>query len=92
MEIVGPTISGELIAGGTLAVVVAMIGILIYVWFRFEWQFGVAAIASLVHDVTATIGLYAIAPTRVQCVEHRRHPYHHRLFVERQGGDLRSRA
>ncbi|MGV1013932.1 MAG: protein translocase subunit SecF [Methyloceanibacter sp.] len=60
IEIVGPTISGELIASGTLAVVVAMIGILIYVWFRFEWQFGVAAIASLVHDVTATIGLYCI--------------------------------
>lgn len=60
VEIVGPTISGELIASGILAVVVAMIGILIYVWFRFEWQFGVAAIASLVHDITATIGLYAI--------------------------------
>lgn len=59
-EIVGPTISSELIAGGTLAVVVAMIGIMIYVWFRFEWQFSVAAIASLVHDVTATIGLYAL--------------------------------
>ncbi len=55
-----PTISSELIAGGTLAVVVAMIGIMIYVWFRFEWQFAVAAIASLVHDVTATIGLYAL--------------------------------
>jgi preprotein translocase SecF subunit len=59
-EIVGPTISSELIAGGTVAVVVAMIGILIYVWFRFEWQFAVAAIASLVHDVTATIGLYSL--------------------------------
>ena len=59
-EIVGPTISSELIAGGTLAVVVAMIGIMIYVWFRFECQFAVAAIASLVHDVTATIGLYAL--------------------------------
>ena len=59
-EIVGPTISGELVAGGTLAVVVAMIGIMIYVWFRFEWQFSLAAIASLVHDVTATIGLYAL--------------------------------
>jgi len=59
-EIVGPTISAELIAGGTFAVVVAMIGIMIYVWFRFEWQFAVAAIASLVHDVTATIGLYAV--------------------------------
>jgi len=60
IEVVGPTISAELIAGGTVAVVVAMIGILIYVWFRFEWQFAVAAIASLVHDVTATIGLYSL--------------------------------
>ena len=60
VEIVGPTISGELIASGTIAVVVAMLGILIYVWFRFEWQFGVAAIASLIHDVTGTIGLYSL--------------------------------
>ena len=60
VEIVGPTISGELVASGTLAVVMALIGILIYVWFRFEWQFGVAAIASLIHDVTATIGLYSL--------------------------------
>ncbi len=60
VEIVGPTISGELIAEGTIAVVVALIGILIYVWFRFEWQFAVAAIASLIHDVTGTIGLYSL--------------------------------
>jgi preprotein translocase SecF subunit len=59
-EIVGPTISSELISGGTVAVVVALLGIMIYVWFRFEWQFAVAAVASLVHDVTATIGLYAL--------------------------------
>ena len=60
IEVVGPTVSNELIAGGTIAVVIAMIGILIYVWFRFEWQFAVAAIASLIHDVTGTIGLYAL--------------------------------
>jgi preprotein translocase SecF subunit len=59
VEVVGPTVSGELIAGGTVAVVVAMIAILFYIWFRFEWQFAVAAIASLVHDVTGTIGLYS---------------------------------
>jgi preprotein translocase SecF subunit len=59
VEVVGPTVSSELIAGGTVAVVVAMIGILLYIWFRFEWQFAVAAIASLVHDVTGTIGLYS---------------------------------
>ena len=60
VEVVGPTVSNELIAGGTVAVVVAMIGILFYVWFRFEWQFAVAAIASLIHDVTGTIGLYSL--------------------------------
>ena len=37
-----------------------MIGILAYVWFRFEWQFGVAAIAALIHDVVATIGFFAV--------------------------------
>jgi preprotein translocase SecF subunit len=60
VEIVGPTISSELISSGTIAVVLAMVGILIYVWFRFEWQFAVAAIASLIHDVTGTIGLYSL--------------------------------
>jgi preprotein translocase SecF subunit len=59
VEVVGPTVSSELIAGGTIAVVIAMLAILIYIWFRFEWQFAVAAIASLVHDVTGTIGLYS---------------------------------
>jgi preprotein translocase SecF subunit len=59
IEVVGPTVSAELIAGGTLAVVVAMGAILLYIWFRFEWQLGVAAIASLIHDVTGTIGLYS---------------------------------
>lgn len=60
VEVVGPTVSSELIAGGTVAVVIAMIAILFYIWFRFEWQFAVAAIASLVHDVTGTIGLYSL--------------------------------
>jgi preprotein translocase SecF subunit len=60
VEVVGPTVSSELIAGGTVAVVIAMIAILLYIWFRFEWQFAVAAIASLVHDVTGTIGLYSL--------------------------------
>jgi preprotein translocase SecF subunit len=59
-ETVGPTVSAELITGGTLAVVVALGAILVYIWFRFEWQLGVAAIASLIHDVTGTIGLYSL--------------------------------
>ncbi|XSG82687.1 MAG: protein translocase subunit SecF [Methyloligella sp. ZOD6] len=60
VETVGPTISSELIYMGTIAVVVAMLAILIYVWLRFEWQFAVAAIAALTHDVIGTIGLFCI--------------------------------
>ncbi len=92
VEIVGPTISGELVASGTLAVVMALIGILIYVWFRFEWQFGVAAIASLIHDVTGHDRALFAAPARIQCLEHRCDPHRHRLFAQRQGRDLRPGA
>ncbi|MEG6509416.1 protein translocase subunit SecF [Methyloligella sp. 2.7D] len=60
IETVGATISTELIYMGTIAVVVAMGAILLYVWFRFEWQFAVAAIAALTHDVVSAIGLFCI--------------------------------
>lgn len=59
-EYVGPKIGDELREAGALATVLAMLGIGIYVWFRFEWQFGVAALISLLHDVVATIGFYAL--------------------------------
>ncbi|MEC9368048.1 MAG: protein translocase subunit SecF [Pseudomonadota bacterium] len=59
VEVVGPTVSGELKEAGALAVGVAILAILIYIWFRFEWQFSVAAVAALVHDVTLTIGIFA---------------------------------
>ena len=48
VEVVGPTVSRELKFWGTIAVIASLLGILIYVWFRFEWQFGVAAILALV--------------------------------------------
>ncbi|MBI2586923.1 MAG: protein translocase subunit SecF [Rhodospirillales bacterium] len=59
-EFVGPQVSEELFWDGVLAVTLSMIGILIYVWFRFEWQFGLAAIIALVHDVLSTIGIFAL--------------------------------
>ncbi|NBC95914.1 MAG: protein translocase subunit SecF [Deinococcus-Thermus bacterium] len=59
-EFVGPTVGAELIRAGTLAVVLAMAAILVYIWFRFEWQFGVGAVVALVHDVVSTIGLFAL--------------------------------
>jgi preprotein translocase SecF subunit len=60
VEVVGPKVSGELARDGTIAVVVAICAVLIYIWFRFEWQFAFGAVASLAHDVILTIGLFAI--------------------------------
>jgi len=59
-EVVGPTVGAELIRAGALATVLALVAILIYIWFRFEWQFGVGATISTIHDVVTTIGLFAI--------------------------------
>lgn len=59
-EFVGPKVSSELLRNGVYAVLVSFAGVLIYLWFRFEWQYGVAAIASLIHDVSASIGIYAL--------------------------------
>ncbi len=59
-EVVGPKVSGELIYDGTLAVIVAIFSVLVYIWFRFEWQFGLGAVAALVHDVLLTIGIFSL--------------------------------
>ncbi len=59
-EFVGPKVSEELFRDGVLAVALAVIAILIYIWFRFEWQFGVGAIIALVHDVLSTVGIFAL--------------------------------
>jgi preprotein translocase subunit SecF len=59
-EVVGPAVSGELKQAGIIAVSLAIVGILLYIWFRFEWQFGVAAILALVHDILITIGVFSL--------------------------------
>ena len=59
VEVVGPTVSQELIESGTLAVVLAIFGVLVYIWLRFEWQFSVGAVIALVHDVVLTIGMFS---------------------------------
>ena len=58
-EVVGPAVSAELKRTGIIAVVVSMLGIFLYVWFRFEWQFAVAAIVALIHDVFITTGMFS---------------------------------
>lgn len=59
-EVVGPTVSHELKRSGLIALVCSMLGIMLYVWFRFEWQFGVAAILALSHDVFITVGMFSL--------------------------------
>ncbi len=60
VETVSGKVSGELIRDGALALLLAMMGISIYIWFRFEWQFGVGALFALVHDVALTLGFFAL--------------------------------
>lgn len=59
-EFVGPTIGAELTQKGILAVVSALVAIMIYIWFRFEWQYSIAAILALSHDVISTIGFFSL--------------------------------
>jgi preprotein translocase subunit SecF len=60
VETVSGKVSEELVWAGGLALLLAMIGVTIYIWFRFEWQFGVGALFSLFHDVTITLGFFAL--------------------------------
>jgi preprotein translocase subunit SecF len=60
VDSVSGKVSGELFTDGMLALGLAMIAISIYIWIRFEWQFGVGALFALVHDVTLTLGMFAL--------------------------------
>jgi preprotein translocase SecF subunit len=60
VDSVGAKVSGELVRAGVLAVVSAIAAILFYIWLRFEWQFAVAAVIALVHDVALTIGIFSL--------------------------------
>ena len=61
VEVVGPTVSGELAQAGTIAVLASLFAILIYIWLRFEWQFAAGAIIATLHDVVLTIGFFVIS-------------------------------
>jgi preprotein translocase subunit SecF len=60
VEVVGPRVSGELLAGGVAGLGLAIVAILIYLWFRFEWQFALGAMIANVHDIVLTIGFMSI--------------------------------
>ena len=59
-EVVGPTVSGELAQAGTIAVIASLLAIMVYIWFRFEWQFAIGAVIATLHDVILTIGMFAV--------------------------------
>ena len=59
-EFVGPTISSELFYKGLQAISFALVAILIYIWIRFEWQFGFGAVVALTHDVIFTLGILSL--------------------------------
>jgi preprotein translocase subunit SecF len=59
-ELVGPKVSDELFWNGLYAMISAILAILVYIWFRFEWQFGLCAVMALTHDVVSTIGVFSL--------------------------------
>src|SRR5262249_56054831 len=63
VEVVGPSVSTELLAYGTIGLVLAIVAILIYLWFRFEWQFALGAMIANVHDIVLTVRFMSL--TRV---------------------------
>jgi len=60
VEVVGPAVSSELRTTGMIAVLVSLVGICVYIWFRFEWQFAIGAVLALAHDVLLVAGLFAL--------------------------------
>lgn len=63
-EFVGPKVSGELVESALIAVLTAVVAMLLYIFFRFDWQFSVGAVLALVHDVILTVGFFAL--TRIE--------------------------
>ncbi len=60
VEVVGPRVSTELLAYSTIGLVLAIFSILIYLWFRFEWQFALGAMVANVHDLVLTVGYMSL--------------------------------
>ena len=59
VENVGPKVSDELLKAGLLAICLALAAMLFYIWIRFEWQFSIAAISAIIHDVLITLGIFS---------------------------------
>lgn len=60
VDFVGPKVGGELIKSGALALVLSFVAMMMYIWFRFEWQYGVGGILALIHDAFITLGFFSL--------------------------------
>ena len=60
VEVVGPRVSSEFLTSGTIGLMLAIVAILVYLWFRFEWQFALGAMIANVHDIVLTIGFMSV--------------------------------
>lgn len=65
VEYVGPKVSAELLRDGLLAIGLSLAAVMVYIWFRFEWQYGVGAITALIHDVLMTVGFFVVTGLEV---------------------------
>jgi preprotein translocase SecF subunit len=61
VDYVGPKVGSAFVLNGAQALLVAILGMLIYIWFRFDWQFGIGAVISLAHDAIVTLGFFSIS-------------------------------
>jgi preprotein translocase subunit SecF len=89
VEVVGPRVSTELLALGTMGLMAAILSILVYLWFRFEWQFALGAMVANVHDIVLTIGFMSVTQIDFDPHQHRGPAHHPGLFAERHRGHLR---
>ncbi len=89
VEVVGPRVSGELLSYGVVGLMLAIFCILIYLWFRFEWQFALGAMIANVHDLVLTIGFMSLTGIDFDLTSIAALAHHSRLFAQRHGGDLR---
>jgi preprotein translocase subunit SecF len=65
VENVGPKVSNELFKAGLLSITLSLAAMLFYIWIRFEWQFSVAAISAIIHDIIITIGIFSFVSYEV---------------------------
>ena len=90
-ETVGPQAGADLRRKATLATIWALIGMLVYIAFRFKFEYGVSAIVTLTQDVLITVSLYSFTSREFNLPDHRRAPDHRRILDQRHDRHLRPR-